>query len=63
GSQVAIKSVPRDCIRHWGELPDGTRAPMEIVLQDKVSTGFYGVVQLLEWFELPNSFLLVMERP
>ncbi|XP_032532912.1 serine/threonine-protein kinase pim-1-like isoform X1 [Chiroxiphia lanceolata] len=63
GAPVAIKAVPRDHIRRWGELPDGTLAPLEIVLLDKVSNGFRGVIQLLEWFELPNSFLLVMERP
>ncbi|NXD60554.1 PIM1 kinase, partial [Corvus moneduloides] len=43
--------------------PDGTSAPLEVVLLDKVSTGFPGVVQLLEWLELPNSVVLVMERP
>ncbi|XP_027765402.1 serine/threonine-protein kinase pim-1-like [Empidonax traillii] len=43
--------------------PDGTRARLEIVLLDNVSNGFCGVIQLLEWFELPNRFLLVMEHP
>uniref|UniRef100_A0A803V603 non-specific serine/threonine protein kinase n=1 Tax=Ficedula albicollis TaxID=59894 RepID=A0A803V603_FICAL len=57
------KCVPRDRIRHWGELPDGARAPLEIVLLAKVSSGCAGVIQLLEWVELPNSFLLVLERP
>ncbi|NXQ33787.1 PIM1 kinase, partial [Alaudala cheleensis] len=60
---VAIKCVPRDRIRHWGELPSGARAPLEIVLLDKVSTGCAGIIQLLEWVELPSSFLLVLERP
>uniref|UniRef100_A0A8U7NCS5 non-specific serine/threonine protein kinase n=1 Tax=Corvus moneduloides TaxID=1196302 RepID=A0A8U7NCS5_CORMO len=46
-----------------GAPPDGTSAPLEVVLLDKVSTGFPGVVQLLEWLELPNSVVLVMERP
>ncbi|XP_023801296.1 serine/threonine-protein kinase pim-1-like, partial [Cyanistes caeruleus] len=43
--------------------PDGTSAPLEIVLLDKVSTGFPGVVQLLEWFELPNYIVMVLECP
>ncbi|XP_058717387.1 serine/threonine-protein kinase pim-1-like [Poecile atricapillus] len=63
GAPVAIKKVPRDRIRRWGELPDGTRAPLEIVLMDKVSSGCAAVIQLLEWLELPDSFLLVLERP
>ncbi|XP_063039316.1 serine/threonine-protein kinase pim-1-like, partial [Melospiza melodia melodia] len=63
GVPVAIKRVPRDRIRHWGELPDGTSAPLEIVLLAKVSCGCGGVIQLLEWLELPDSFLLVLERP
>ncbi|XP_057900647.1 serine/threonine-protein kinase pim-1-like [Melospiza georgiana] len=63
GAPVAIKRVPRDRIRHWGELPDGTSAPLEIVLLAKVSCGCGGVIQLLEWLELPDSFLLVLERP
>ncbi|XP_064261916.1 serine/threonine-protein kinase pim-1-like [Passer domesticus] len=43
--------------------PDGTSAPLEVVLQDKVSTGFPGVVQLLEWLELPSDIVMVLERP
>ncbi|XP_053789554.1 serine/threonine-protein kinase pim-1-like [Vidua chalybeata] len=63
GAPVAIKRVPQDRIRHWGELPDGTSAPLEIVLLAKVASGCAGVIQLLEWLELPDSFLLVLERP
>ncbi|NXQ53096.1 PIM3 kinase, partial [Anthoscopus minutus] len=37
--------------------------PMEIVLMEKVGSGCHSIIQLLEWFELPDSFLLVMERP
>ncbi|NWU26447.1 PIM1 kinase, partial [Dyaphorophyia castanea] len=57
---VAIKCVPRNHIRHWGELPDGTSVPLEAVLLDQVSTGFPSVVQLLEWLELPNNVVLAM---
>ncbi|XP_063275788.1 serine/threonine-protein kinase pim-1-like [Prinia subflava] len=60
---VAIKKVPRNRIQHWGKLPNGTSAPLEIVLLHKVSTGFPGVVQLLEWMELPNDIVIIMERP
>uniref|UniRef100_A0A8C9KRI0 Serine/threonine-protein kinase n=1 Tax=Serinus canaria TaxID=9135 RepID=A0A8C9KRI0_SERCA len=61
GAPVAIKRVPRKRVRHWGELVSD--APLEIVLLAKVSTGFPGVVQLLEWLELPNDVLMVLEHP
>ncbi|NWS24458.1 PIM1 kinase, partial [Polioptila caerulea] len=63
GALVAIKRVPRNRVRHWGKLPSGTRDPLEIVLLHKVSTGFPEVVQLLEWLELPNNIVMVLERP
>ncbi|XP_056368435.1 serine/threonine-protein kinase pim-1-like [Oenanthe melanoleuca] len=63
GSPVAIKRVARESVLRWEELPDGTRVPMEIVLMEKVGSGCPYIIQLLDWFELPDSFLLVMERP
>ncbi|NXE71951.1 PIM1 kinase, partial [Calcarius ornatus] len=47
--------------------PDGTSAPLEIVLLAKVPTGFPGVLQLLEWLEVSKDILMVLywmlERP
>uniref|UniRef100_A0A8C9N0C6 non-specific serine/threonine protein kinase n=1 Tax=Serinus canaria TaxID=9135 RepID=A0A8C9N0C6_SERCA len=61
GAPVAIKRVPRNRVWHWGELVSD--APLEIVLLATVSTGFPGVVQLLEWLELPRYIVMVLERP
>ncbi|RMB90753.1 hypothetical protein DUI87_32818 [Hirundo rustica rustica] len=63
GSPVAIKHVARESVLQWVELPDGTRVPMEIVLMEKVRSGCYNIIQLLDWFEQPDGFALVMERP
>ncbi|XP_050837923.1 serine/threonine-protein kinase pim-1-like [Serinus canaria] len=43
--------------------PNGTRVPMEIVLMEKVGSGCHCIIQLLDWFELPDSYVLVLERP
>ncbi|RMC03835.1 hypothetical protein DUI87_19588 [Hirundo rustica rustica] len=63
GSPVAIKHVARESVLQWVELPDGTHVPMEIVLMEKVRSGCYNIIQLLDWFEQPDGFALVMERP
>ncbi|NXQ37061.1 PIM1 kinase, partial [Alaudala cheleensis] len=58
GSPVAIKRVARERVLQWDELPDGTRVPLEIVLMEKVGSCSQNIIQLLDWFELPDSFTL-----
>uniref|UniRef100_A0A8V5GKC9 non-specific serine/threonine protein kinase n=1 Tax=Melopsittacus undulatus TaxID=13146 RepID=A0A8V5GKC9_MELUD len=41
----------------------GSRIPMEIAMMRKVRSDCSTIIQLLHWFELPDSFLLVLERP
>ncbi|KAG7319637.1 hypothetical protein KOW79_016780 [Hemibagrus wyckioides] len=65
GEQVAIKYLLKCFVDHF-TLPDDTRSlPHEGMMMEFVSRSRSSpyVIKLLEWFETPKGFLLVMERP
>ncbi|NXB84983.1 PIM3 kinase, partial [Vidua chalybeata] len=62
GTQLADGAPVRDGGQR--ETHNGALVPLELALLWMVSCpGFRGVVRLLDWFELPDGFALVMERP
>ncbi|XP_069052804.1 serine/threonine-protein kinase pim-3-like isoform X3 [Lepisosteus oculatus] len=64
GIPVAVKCVYRKTIKKWANLQQGT-VPLEIVLHQQVCAppACASVVMLLDWFRMPDRFLLVLERP
>jgi len=61
GRHVAIKHVARSKVSEWDEL-SGRRVPLELKLLHSVQN-IDGVIKLLDFFERPDSFIYVMERP
>ncbi|KAL3090239.1 hypothetical protein niasHS_006691 [Heterodera schachtii] len=58
---VAVKFIERRNVREWGKIDDH-KVPMEIALLARCSN-VSGVIALIDWFSLPEGFLIVMERP
>merc|ERR1711899_14155 len=61
GRPVAIKHVARAKVTEWDEL-SGRRVPLELKLLHSVQN-IDGVIKLLDFYERPDSFIYVMERP
>lgn len=61
GLKVAIKHVPKDKVSEWIQM-DGRRVPMEVHLMREL-TSVDGVIQLLDFYEKSDCFVLIMERP
>ncbi|KAH7711547.1 CAMK/PIM protein kinase [Aphelenchoides avenae] len=58
---VAIKYVARRNVTEWAPV-DGRDVPLEIALLDRCRS-CPGVIQMLDWYERPDGYLIVMERP
>ncbi|XP_053491622.1 uncharacterized protein LOC128614256 [Ictalurus furcatus] len=66
GKQVAIKYVDKS--RHGTviTIPGETRSlPLEVALMEMVSKPFHceNVLELIEWFEMSECYILILERP
>ncbi|XP_074600745.1 serine/threonine-protein kinase pim-1-like [Brevipalpus obovatus] len=59
---VAVKHISKDKIVGWDHICSNCRVPMEISLLRKVNH-LPGVVRLIDWYERPDSYIIIMERP
>ncbi|CAO4370335.1 unnamed protein product [Caenorhabditis nigoni] len=58
---VAVKFIERSNVKEWARI-NGEQVPMEICMLAKCSK-IRGVIRLLDWYSIPEGFLIVMERP
>ncbi|XP_058246937.1 serine/threonine-protein kinase pim-1-like [Hemibagrus wyckioides] len=65
GRQVAVKCLDKDVCKKIITIPGETRSlPLEVALMEMMSKPYCEkVVELLDWFETSEIFVLVMERP
>lgn len=62
GLPIAIKFIARCNVTDWKKGSDGSAIPMEIALLTGC-IGICGVIQMYDWYERPDGYLIVMERP
>ncbi|XP_058253390.1 uncharacterized protein LOC131357976 [Hemibagrus wyckioides] len=66
GKQVAIKYVGKEMNEAFITIPGETNSlPLEVALMQMVSKPYCheNVLELIEWFEMSDCFILILERP
>ncbi|KAF7704148.1 hypothetical protein HF521_021220 [Silurus meridionalis] len=66
GKEVAIKVLLKDIDDQYITIPGETHSlPVEVALLEMVSKAPHcrNVVELLEWFDAPDYFIMILERP
>lgn len=61
GLPVAIKHIAKEKVIGW-DHQCSPKIPLEVSLLRKVAH-VSGVIRLLDWYERPDSFIIIMERP
>uniref|UniRef100_A0A0K0DBW9 non-specific serine/threonine protein kinase n=1 Tax=Angiostrongylus cantonensis TaxID=6313 RepID=A0A0K0DBW9_ANGCA len=66
---VAVKFIDRRTVREWGKVKrlyefqiNDEHLPMEICMLARCSK-IRGVIRLIDWYSIPEGYLIVMERP
>jgi len=60
--KVAVKKPTMSYVKRWGDM-DGRMVPVEFPLYKQAAENNPGVVQMYDWYECNNEYLLVMEYP
>lgn len=59
---VAVKHIFKQKVVKWDHTCSNCRIPLEISLLGKVC-GLNGVIRLIDYYERPDSYIIIMERP